>query len=154
VRVRVVGSGADLPRVTALAAALEAPVEVCGSTPRAGMSAHYAWADSVLVSLRPWPALSLTVPSKLYEAMALGVHVSGSVSGEAAQIIEDTGAGHVARAGDAEALASTWQALAQSPELLEPAPKARDWVAEHADDRRLGEAYLGLIHEVVARHGR
>jgi glycosyltransferase involved in cell wall biosynthesis len=64
-RLRLVGAGADLPHLAVLADRIAAPVDLCGPTPRSAMAAHYDWADSVLVSLRPWPALSLTVPSKL-----------------------------------------------------------------------------------------
>ena len=149
VRVRVVGSGAEGEVLRALAHRLDAPVEVLGSVPRAELVEHYAWADSVLVVLRAWRGLSLTVPSKLYEAMALGVHVSASVAGEAAQIVRDTGAGDVCPPGDAGALAALWQRLLDEPARLEVGPTAAAWVREHASDDRLAGHYLDVLHSVV-----
>ena len=153
VRLRLVGDGADRRRLVALAAAERVEVEFVGSVPRAAMGEHYAWADTVLVSLRPWPALELTVPSKLYEAMALGVHVTGSVAGEAADIITGARAGHVAVPGDAAALAQVWESVAADRTRLDPGTGGIAWVGEHAEDSRLARDYLQILDGVVTSRG-
>ena len=153
VRLRLVGDGADRPRLVALAAAERVEVEFVEAVPRAAMGEHYAWADTVLVSLRPWPALELTVPSKLYEAMALGVHVTGSVAGEAADIITGARAGHVATPGDAAALARVWESVATDRDLLDPGTDGIAWVSEHAEDSRLARDYLEILDGVVTGRG-
>ncbi|MER7073752.1 glycosyltransferase family 4 protein [Terrabacter sp. NPDC000476] len=149
VRVRIVGAGAEGQVLAELARRLDAPVDVRGTVPRAELVEQYAWADSVLVVLRAWRGLSLTVPSKLYEAMSLGVHVSASVAGEAADIVERTGAGHVSPPGDAQALADLWKTLVDDPDRLCVGAGPRDWVREHASDDRLAGRYLDVLHEVV-----
>ena len=153
VRLRLVGDGADRAGLVALAAAERVEVELVGAVPRSAMGEHYAWADTVLVSLRPWPALELTVPSKLYEAMALGVHVTGSVAGEAAGIITGAHAGHVATPGDAAALAQVWESVAADRSGLDPGTGGIAWVGEHAEDSRLAKDYLAILEGVVAGRG-
>ena len=124
------------------------------SVPREEMAEHYAWADTALVSLRPWAALELTVPSKLYEAMALGLHVTAVVAGEAGTIVEGRHAGHVSPPGDVEQLAGVWQGLAGDRSLLELSALGREWVAEHAEVSSLGCAYVEVLQSVVTSRGR
>lgn len=153
VRLRLVGDGAGRPQLVALAAAERVEVEFVEPVPRAAMGEHYAWCDTVLVCLRPWPALELTVPSKLYEAMALGVHVTGSVAGEAAEIITGAHAGHVATPGDAAALAELWEEVAADRSRLDPGTDGIAWVGEHAEDSRLARDYLEILDGVVTGRG-
>ena len=153
VRLRLVGDGADRAPLVALAAAQRVEVEFVEPVPRSAMGEHYAWCDTVLVSLRPWPALELTVPSKLYEAMALGVHVTAAVAGEAAAIVTGSHAGHVAAPGDAAALAELWTSVAADRSLLDPGTDGIAWVAEHAEDSRLARDYLEILDAVVTGRG-
>ena len=52
-------------------------------------AAQYAWADTLVVALRPdWPSFRHTVPSKTYEVLAVGRHVTGMVTGEAARTLD------------------------------------------------------------------
>ncbi|WP_281965246.1 glycosyltransferase family 4 protein [Serinicoccus marinus] len=149
---RVVGTGARLAPVRQLVRELQAPVELVGPVPREEVAEHYAWCDTFLVSLRDWPGLCRTVPSKLYEALALGLHVSASVAGEAAEIVERTGAGFAVPPEDAETLAAAWRELAArgpSPDR----PRMRAWLEEHATESgasaRLMEALASLTRQRV-----
>jgi glycosyltransferase involved in cell wall biosynthesis len=136
-----------------MAAKGDVPIEMLGHVPKSEVAGHYRWADTVLVALRPWPALSLAVPSKLYEAMSIGIHITGSVAGETAEIIRDTGAGLTVAPGDADALAEAWAGLASDPGSLAVDRRGREWTREHADNDLLAEHYLTILHDVVSRHG-
>lgn len=149
VRLRLVGSGFDDDALRAEVAALGAPVELVGRVPRAEVPDHYAWADTVLVALRDWPPFAWTVPSKLYEAMAVGRHVTAAVAGEAADVVRAAGAGDVVPPEDPEALAALWSALAADRARLDVGPGGPRWVAEHADLDRLAARYLDLLREVA-----
>lgn len=149
VRLRLVGSGFDDAALREEVLATDAPVELVGRVPRAEVAAHYAWADTVLVALRDCPPFAWTVPSKLYEAMAVGRHVSAAVAGEAAAVVRDAGAGDVVPPEDADALVELWTALAADRTRLEVDPGGRRWVAEHADLDRLAAHYLDLLAEVA-----
>jgi colanic acid biosynthesis glycosyl transferase WcaI len=150
VRVRLVGSGFDDDALRAEIEELGAPVELVGRVPRAQVPAHYSWADTVLVALRDWPPFAWTVPSKLYEAMAVGRHVSAAVAGEAADVVLAAGAGDVVPPEDAEALVLLWAGLAADRSRLEVGAGGRRWVAEHADLDRLAARYLDLLDEVAS----
>lgn len=144
ISLRVVGTGARLASVRALARELQVPVQFVGPVPREEVADHYAWCDTFLVSLRDWPGLGSTVPSKLYEALALGLHVSASATGETADIVRETGAGFAAPPGDAEALARGWVELAERG----PEPdtgRMRRWVEAHASERGAAAVLLDAL---------
>ena len=149
-RLRVVGTGARLGLLQRVVEDLQVPVDVVGPQPREAIHAHYRWADTLLVSLRDWRGLLWAVPSKLYEALALGLHVSGVVDGETRKIVEETGAGFAVDPGDDEALAREWIELARN----RPRPRRdrmRAWVTEHASEEGTSAAYLRLLEGLVSR---
>lgn len=148
VEVRLVGVGADVPALRALVDELDAPVTIEPPVPFDQVRDLYAWADTLIVSLRDWLPLQWTVPSKLYEVMASGVHVTACVAGEAADIVSEVGAGAVVIPGDVDALAKTWNELAASPEPVVGDPAAAQWVAENADDDSLADRYARLLHRL------
>lgn len=144
--VRLVGAGSEAPRLAVLARRLAAPVEVLPRVPRTMIDDLYAWADTVVVSLRDWQPFEWTVPSKLYEVLATGRHVTGCLAGEAAEMVRSLGGGDVVPPGDVAALAALWIELAtSSPARLEVSPDARAWVEQHANDDALAERYLALL---------
>lgn len=145
---RVVGDGAELAAVRQEAERLAAPVEVLPPVPATQVAAHYTWADSVLVSLQDWPAMRLTVPSKLYEVLKVGRHISGAVCGEAAQVISDSGGGDVVAPQDPAALAALWGALARDRSRLQVSGADR-WLAAHASPEVMVSRYEELLQEVA-----
>src|SRR5699024_12009040 len=53
---------------------------------------HYRWADTCMVTLRSdWASFAHTVPSKTYELLSYGKHITGVVCGEAAAILQHAG---------------------------------------------------------------
>ena len=69
------------------------------------MPAYFAHADALLVTLRPDPVFSLTVPSKVQTYLACGKPILAALNGEGAAILEHSGAALVTSAGNAAALA-------------------------------------------------
>jgi colanic acid biosynthesis glycosyl transferase WcaI len=151
VELRIVGSGSDEHELAERAQQSAARVSVLPRVAPEEVGEHYAWADTCLVSLRSWLPMSWTVPSKLYEILAVGRHVSASVTGEAARIVEDSGAGDVVPPEDPARLATLWQQLARDRGRLVVETRARNWVAENADLDRLAASYLDLLESVSAR---
>lgn len=151
IRVRLIGEGADAERLRRYARQLDAPVEVRSSVPRCEVDQHYAWADTVLVTLRNWQPFEMTVPSKLYEIMMTGRHMTAVVAGEAASIICSADAGTVVAPGDAQALADFWIAAAAERSLLDVSCHAREWVEQNAAHDQLAVTYANLLEEVVRR---
>lgn len=84
---------------------IEATVHLLGSYPPEQMPQFFAHADAMLVSLKPDPVFSLTVPAKLQAYMACGRPIIAMLDGEGARIVEAAGAGVTCPAGDGHALA-------------------------------------------------
>ena len=103
---------------------LEKRVVLLGRHPVSAMPGLFARAGALLVSLKPDEILSLTVPGKLQTYMAAGRPVLGSIDGEAARVIAESGAGFVSAAGDADGLAQN------ARRLLRMAPSEREALGE------------------------
>lgn len=150
VAVRFVGHGADKPRLRQLNKSLGWPVDIRDEVEPDEVQQHYAWADSLVVSLRNWEPFEWTVPSKLYEALATGRHITGLLAGEAASVLTDARGGTVIEPGNAEALAEFLRSLEADRSRLCVPSAALEWAAEYANYDTLAARYLELIDEVVA----
>lgn len=141
IHVRIVGDGNDRNRLRQLAVELNAPVEFVDPVRGDQILDMYRWADTVVVSLRPdWPSFSHTVPSKLYELLALDLHITGLVRGEAAAIINTAKAGQIV-GQDLESLACHLQRLHRDRDALRLKGNGPHWIAEHANLAKLGSSY-------------
>lgn len=146
---RIVGQGADVTRLRRLNKRLGAPAVILGQIDGHEVVQQYQWADSTIVSLRSWEPFSWTVPSKLYELLAAGKHISAIVDGEAADIIRETDAGDVVSPGDVSALVTMWRQLGEDRSRLEVSPTGRCWVEEHADYDRIAAEYETVLLRAV-----
>ncbi len=81
------------------------------------MPAIFDAAQALLVSLRPDPALRLTVPSKVQAYLAAGRPILAALDGEGARIVQESGAGLCSPAGDASALVKNVLQLVAMPPL-------------------------------------
>ncbi len=84
---------------------LEKRVFLLGRKPMEAMPGLFARAGAMLVSLKAGEVMSLTIPSKVQSYLAAGRPILGSLDGEGARVIEESGAGWSAPAGDVESLA-------------------------------------------------
>lgn len=155
VRLRIVGDGAEAEAMRGFSERLGNPAEVISRVPADDVAEQYEWADTVLVCLRDWTGMQWTVPSKLYEVLASGRHVSASLRGEAARIITQTHAGDVVAPEDPEALADLWAELVEDRSRLAVGTEGVEWVTEHARAADLAQRYLELLDALPDRgtHG-
>lgn len=134
IAVRFVGEGTQKPALAAINEAAGAPVDMQAASFGQETLEHYQWADTCLVTLRSdWASFAHTVPSKTYELLSYGKHITGVVCGEAANILAEAG-DHAVVPDDAEALAALWLRLAADPTSTPTQYEGRAWVAEHASD--------------------
>ncbi|WP_432244739.1 glycosyltransferase family 4 protein [Arthrobacter sp. G.S.26] len=146
----LVGHGTQRPALEKLARELSAPVTFHAPLTGDDMFARYASADTCLVSLRDdWKSFETTVPSKTYEVLAIGRHVTAVVRGEAARIISDADAGDIV-ASDPKALAALWSGLAADRGRLIRNSDSRQWVKTHADYDLLSVQYMEIIRDLVS----
>lgn len=146
---RVVGSGPQWAAARRIARELDAPVEFIDRIPTYAVLDHYRWADTILVILRSWDALRETVPSKLYEALVTGKHVTASVDGETADLVRTYSAGDVVPVEDAEALATLWVDLAANRHRLHVPHSGRYWVRKHLSPEALSRSFEGVLKDVT-----
>lgn len=150
--VRFVGSGTAKDRLQESSDALGAHVDFRTVVNGEEIVQHYEWADTCVVSLRSdWSSFRWTIPSKTYELMATGRHVTAVIRGEAAAIIEATGTGDVVEA-DPRSIAGLWRELAQDQSRLSSRGDGRRWVLEHANMRSLAEKYMSFLDGLVIQH--
>lgn len=76
------------------------------------MPSFFGHADALLVSLKPDPVLSSTIPAKLQTYLAAGIPVLAMMNGEGAALVQQAGAGLVCAAGDSKGLAHAVAQLA------------------------------------------
>lgn len=110
------GALADWMREEIARRTLESSVWMLGRYPAEKMPEFFAGADALLLSLGRSSALSLTIPTKLQSYLAAGKPILGSIDGEAAWLLEDSGAGWAAPAEDSEALAELVLRMANTSE--------------------------------------
>lgn len=86
-----------------------------GRFPPERMPSFYAHADALLVSLKPDPVFSLTIPSKVQSYLMTGIPLLGMLDGEGAAVIRAANAGLACPAGDAAGLAEAAMKLEAMP---------------------------------------
>ena len=128
VNLRLVGAGATRNALKEQINRESLSVELRGKVPAEQLGADYEWADTALVHLTDWSALKAAIPSKTFELMQLGIHISGSIAGETANLIRETNAGDVVPPANPQALANLWVELARNRERLVTDGKAKEWV--------------------------
>lgn len=109
-----VGDGAAREALVEQAASLGLDnVTLHPSLPKERMPDVWALCDVALVHLRDTPLFGTVIPSKIFEAMGMGLPVVlACPAGEATGIVEDTGAGITLPPEDATSLAEAVSALA------------------------------------------
>ena len=119
-------------------------VRFLDAVPAAEMPSLLASADIALVPLKL--ALPGAAPSKLYEAMGSGVPVLLVAGGEAAAIVNDSGAGMVLPYGDVDGLANALRELAEDPERRRRLGEAgRRAATERFDRARIAADFAGYL---------
>ncbi len=152
VRFAFVGDGADKRRLRERVARRGlGNVVIRPGVPNGQMPALLAAADICLVPLRDVPLFSTFIPSKLFEYLAAGKPVIGSLRGEAAQILAEAGA-LVVPPEDSAALAAAIAELACSGQRRTALGQAGRAFAERFCDRAgLAREYRKVLEAAVSR---
>jgi glycosyltransferase involved in cell wall biosynthesis len=150
IRFAFVGEGADKKRVERRVSELGlGNVTMLPGVPGAEMPALLAAADVCLVPLRKVPLFATFIPSKMFEYLAAGKAVIGSVRGEAAQILAEAGAA-VVPPEDGAALAAEIRALAADPARRRAMGRAgRAHVERCYDQVALAREYRKILDAAV-----
>ncbi len=128
-------------------------IDIIDSVPRNEMPALMARCDALLVHLRPHPVFDMVIPSKLFDAAAMGKPVLAGLSGVAADLVKENDFGIVFRQDDAAALvAACRQLLADPSEMQRLGRNGRNFAKKHSRDRLADDIILCFLD--IFRSGR
>ena len=151
VKLRIVGSGADLPVLQAEATRRSLEVEFLPPVPRADLEQTYRWADVEIVSLKDTKPFRHTVPSKIFELLSTQRKIIGLVAGEAATILQRSGVSTVVPPQDAQALADALEHLIANTDDLTVGTTGRFLLYNDYNYGMLSRRYLAKLEGVVDR---
>ena len=123
----IVGDGRAKPYVERQIAeqGLSSVVTLLERRPIEAMPSLFSAVDALLVSLRPDPIFSKTIPGKVQSYLAAGVPILAMLDGEGARVVAEAEAGLVSPAGDGAALAGQVVRLLNTPPSERAAMGAR-----------------------------
>lgn len=110
---------------------------------------YWSILDAAIIHLRAAPLFETVIPSKLFEAMAMGVPVLHGVDGESAQIVEQGSAGLRFTPEDARGLAAAVARLADDPILQAALGMAGVHAAGRFDRNVLAAEMLKVLEKVA-----
>jgi glycosyltransferase involved in cell wall biosynthesis len=147
----LVGDGAERQRLDAQRASMGlSNVIMLGQQPKDAMPGIWAATDVSLILLRADPLFHKVLPSKMFEAMAMGCPIVLGVEGEAAQLLADAAAGIAIPPESAQELAAAVTRLADDAGLCHRYGDAGEaHVREHYDRTRLAMRYLDVLGDAI-----
>lgn len=121
-----------------------------GQMPKAAMPAIWGASDAALVLLKRVDTFKTVIPSKMFEAMALGVPLILGVEGEAKALMDAGGAGLAITPEDDAELAGAIERLANDRALGQRiGASAQAYVRANFDRETLARDYLAAFEAVV-----
>jgi glycosyltransferase involved in cell wall biosynthesis len=111
---------------------------------------YLASLSAMVVHLRPHPLFRTVIPSKIFEAMAMGVPLIHAVEGESATIVNAAGAGVCIPPGSPEALAEAILMLARnSPGRLEMSKNGVEYATRNCSRETKAVMALDFMERVA-----
>lgn len=148
-----VGDGVSEAKLRAMAEQRKLTnVRFLGRQPSTEMAKFLSCGDALLVHLRKDPLFEITIPSKTTAYMACGRPVIVALRGDAADIIEEHGAGRTCESESPEALAQTVREMFALPpeDLQKMADSARSaFLTKYSKQALIGK-YNELFNRIVA----
>ena len=129
-------------------------IYLLGSFPLSAMPEFYSMADVMLISLKNDFIFSLTVPAKIQSYLACAKPLVAMIDGEAARIVEESGAGYSGSSGDYYQLAQNIIQLSKDRDNgLLPAMgfNAYDYFKNNFDRTMLVDRALSIFNDVLKR---
>jgi glycosyltransferase involved in cell wall biosynthesis len=128
-------------------------VHLLGRHPVKLMPRFFSLADVLLVTLKRDPIFALTIPAKVQSYLACAKPILAALDGEGAKVIEESGGGMTAPAGDAEALAEIVLKMYRMPkaELDRIGQLARAYFERHFERNSLLDRLDSWMTEEVSK---
>lgn len=155
IRFLLVGNGAERQMLKDEAARRGLTNVVFGPPqPKERMPAVWSLCDVALIHLKDSPAFAEVIPSKMFEAMGMGLPLLlVAPKGEASHIVEADGAGLFVPTADPDGLAAAARRLAENAEERMTLAAASLAAASSHTRERQAELFLRVLDTVVAGKG-
>jgi colanic acid biosynthesis glycosyl transferase WcaI len=150
-RFLLVGAGAERDQLVAAARQRNLDnVVLRPLQPKERMAAVWSLCDVALIHLKNMPAFAEVIPSKMFEAMGMGLPIMlAAPEGEASRLLAEDGAGLWVPAGDAAALAAACRRLLVDGALREAlAAKSLEAASHHTRERQASH-FIEVINKVI-----
>lgn len=145
----LLGDGAQKAQLRAAATARGLDnVVFIDTVPKDQVASYWAILDVSIIHLRKTELFSTVIPSKLFEAMGMGIPVLHGVAGESAAIVEREGVGIVFESENAAELEAAIRKLANDPEQLARLRLQCASGAAHFDRRALALQMLASLQSL------
>lgn len=148
----IVGDGKELEKLKKDADKLSLNnVIFHGRKPVEEMPRYYNNADAMLVILKDYAGVSLTLPGKVQSYMAAGKPIIASINGEAARVIKKAKCGYVSKAEDTENFVKNILIFSKltSKEKLELGKNSRKYYEQHFEKKLLIERLEFILKELI-----
>jgi len=118
IRLLLIGDGAEKNRLRQMASDKGlSNLLFVDTVQRSEIRRYLSILDAAVVHLKDTPLFETVIPSKIFEAMAMGIPLVHGVRGESAAIVAEAGAGIVVPPEDAQAIAAALVRIADDPAL-------------------------------------
>lgn len=119
--------------------------------PKEVIANYWSLCDLVLVHLKNDPVFAEVIPSKIFEAMGMGLPILiAAPKGEASQIVVESGAGEWVEAGQPAKLAQAISHLYSNPDVLHKLTDASEAAAPNYSREQQATKMIKVIEKVVA----
>lgn len=118
-----------------------------------GVREFYALSDVCLVPLRDIPLFDTFIPSKMFEIMAMGRPIIGSVRGESADILEQSGSALVVPPEDSKTISESILTLYNDRDRAqEMGRNGRRFIVANYSRRSLAASYLEVMESAISEY--
>ena len=146
-----VGAGAQFDRIKEFASDLD-NFTMIGQVSRADILRYWSLLDASLIHLKASPLFESVIPSKMFEAMAMGVPLLHGVAGESADIVRTSRSGICFAAEQPEALLSAIRQIATDRDAYQQMKTCCLSSAQNYNRASLADRMADCLQEVVNSH--
>ena len=146
-----VGAGAKFDKIKALASDLD-NFTMIGQVSRADILRYWSLLDASLIHLKASPLFESVIPSKMFEAMAMGVPLLHAVGGESADIVRSSRSGICFAAEQPEALLSAIRQISTDKDAYQQMKTSCLSSAQNYNRASLADRMADCLQEVVNSH--
>ena len=150
----LVGDGAERERLVNRASEMCLEnIQIVGQLPKTDMPDIWSATDASLIVLKKSDTFKKVLPSKMFEAMAMGCPIVLGVEGEAKELLDNAGAGIAITPEAADELAEAVVTLMENPTLADAHRQSGlQHVREHFDRSKLAKSYLQVFEAVTNKN--